>query len=266
LLGYVNLYSPTAKEVVRNILEDNLGKYNVEFITDNILTIVDELVKNGIKANYKYILIREEIEKYLESNKSEYTLEDILKDRELYSDFATNHINFENITSQVRIILSQESKVISLKTKVNKEKRRYLPDERKQILEYQELIAMRRKIKKYKTRVQVRVNEYWGALNIEIMNTAPILQKDLDRIESKRKEFKSYADKGEEVMFFVNNMDNTDGGAGLGYATIDSSIKELGIDPFETISILSVTNTTVLLYIKINQLKKLAVEKEEKTS
>ena len=259
MLGYVRIYTPKAKEIVRRILEKHLEKYSVSHYTDNFLTIIDELIKNAVKANYKFVLIREEIERYLNNstNPEKLTIDDILKDRVLYSKFASEFINLPEITKVVRKALTQESKVISLKSRAEKEKRKYTPEERADILGFTELLDIQRKVKKYGARVQVRLNEIFNALNIEVMNNAPILNTDLDRIYNKRKEFKAYADRGEEMMFFIENMDEADGGAGLGYATIDAGLRELKTDPFDIVSIISVTNTTILLYFKESFLKSL---------
>jgi hypothetical protein len=259
LVGYVRIYTPKAKEIVRRILEKHLSKYNVDKYTDNFLTCIDELIKNAVKANYKFVLIREKIEEHLKnsSNPEKLTIDDILKDRELYNQYSSDLIKLPEITKVVRTALTQESKVISLKTKAAKEKRKYTEEEKTEILGFKELLDIQRKVKKYGARVQVRVNEIFNALNIEIMNNAPILNSDLERIHKKRKEFKNYADRGEEMMFFIENMDEADAGAGLGYATIDAGLRELQTDPFDIVSIISVTNTTILLYFKESFLKSL---------
>ena len=260
MLGYVRLYSPRAKETIRSILEKHLDKYSVSKFTDNILTCVDELVKNGLKANYKYALIREKLESVVvdPSYKEGLSVEEILKNRDTFSEITTKYIDLKEIAGKVRTALTQEAKVISMKMKAVKEERPYTAEEKDKSLSFQELLSIHQKSRKYGTRVQLRVNEFWNALNIEIMNNAPILNQDLERIHKKRNEFKEYAERGEEMMFFINNMDDADGGAGLGYATIDSGLKEMGLDPFQTINIISVSNTTILIYFKLDQLKKLA--------
>ncbi len=260
MLGYVRLYSPRAKETIRGILEKHLDRYQVTRYTDNILTCVDELVKNGIKANYKYVLIREKLEQLIAEGKINQSADEILKDRKTYSDVTEEHINLEDITKVVREALTQEAKVITLKSKANKEERKYTDEERQKILDLKTLLNLQKKTKKYKARVELRINEYWNALNIEVMNNAPILERDLGRLHQKRKEFKEFADRGEEMMFFINNMDTQDAGAGLGYATIDSGLREMGLDPFQTINIISVSNTTVLIYFKLDKLKELMAE------
>ena len=258
VLGIVRLYSPRAKEKIRSLIEKHLSNHQVESVTDHMLTCVDELVKNGIKANYKYVLIREELEEKIKSGQisNQYKVEDILSDRNLLNEFAKDQIDLKGHTAHVRKILTQEAKVISLKNKVQNENRKYTTEEYALIKSFKELLSIRKKIRNYGAKVMVRMNETWGALNIEITNNAPILDNDLDRIIKKRHEFKEYADKGEETMFFINNMDDSDGGSGLGYATIDASIRELGMDPLKAITLISVSNTTVLLYFKIDGLKK----------
>ncbi|RME92949.1 MAG: hypothetical protein D6767_02035 [Candidatus Hydrogenedentota bacterium] len=256
MLGIIRLYSPKAKEQVREILTKYLEKYNPEELVDPLLTCVDELVKNGIKANYKYVLIREALEQKIKEGVIEGKIEEILKDRRKFSDLTEKYVPLEEITAYVRTALTQEAKVISLKMKVQKEGRKYTKEEYDTIRSFKELLEVRKKVRRYGVRVQLRVQEIWGALNMEVTNNAPILERDLERIHAKRKEFKEFADRGEETMFFIQHMDDSDGGAGLGYATIDASLRELGIDPFKAISIISVNNTTVIVHIKVSQLSK----------
>lgn len=271
MLGYVQIYTPKAKADIRQYIETNLAKYGVGSFTENVLTCVDELVKNAVKANYKYVLIRETLEeKFKEAlGRGEpglggvASMTDLLNDRELYDKFAEEYTDLEGISARVRKALTQESKIINLKTKAGRESRKYTEQEIVQILECKDLIDIQNKVKKYKVRVQIRMNEFWGSLNIEIMNNAPILKRDLDRIHAKRREFKSYADRGEEMNFFIENMDNADGGAGLGYATIDSGLRDMDMDPFDVISIISVTNTTILMGFKLDKLSELAKRENE---
>lgn len=253
MVGLLRLYSPRAKEIIRARLESFLAGYGAESYSDNLLTCVDELLKNGVKANYKYALIREEIEKFLAENPSAPNIQQILSDRELYAKYVENYVDLPKIVARVRSAITQEAKLINMKMKAQNEKRSYTAEERQKMADASDLRYVRRLVLAYKANVHLRMKVFWGALNIEITNNAPIMNTDLERITSKRLEFKDFADRGEEAIFFINHMDDSDGGAGLGYATIDASLREMGFDPFEVVSLISLTNTTIVLRVKLTK-------------
>jgi hypothetical protein len=77
----------------------------------------------------------------------------------------------------------------------------------------------------------------------------------LNRIYEKRDEYKMYRQQGREQDFFINNIDTSDSGFGLGYATIDSFLANLGLEPENAITIISANNTTAMLTIPLAALR-----------
>ena len=59
-----------------------------------------------------------------------------------------------------------------------------------------------------------------------------------------------------EHEFFINNIDTSDSGFGLGYAKIDSFLSNMGLVPESSITIISANNTTALLALPLENLRK----------
>ena len=93
---------------------------------------LDELIKNGIKANYKYVYLRERIENFLEEHQGQGhpELTEILRNAQVLNDFVDQHIQTDDLVGMVRKVLNDEAKAIRLKTKVSEESRKYTDEER----------------------------------------------------------------------------------------------------------------------------------------
>ena len=73
---------------------------------------------------------------------------------------------------------------------------------------------------------------------------------------SSRDEYRKYKDAGKEYEFFINNIDTSESGFGLGYAKIDSHLSSMGLDVQSAITIISANNTTAMLSLPLATLKK----------
>ncbi len=255
--GYVYTYSPRAKEKIRNCLVRFLEEAQAEHCTDNILTILDELIKNGIKGNYKYIDVIEHIGRHLyeKADRDLPSLAEILRNPRLYNEFVTEHISIDNKENKIRSILNQEAASMKIRLKAMQERRKFTEEERKKISGFKDLINARKKSRIYGLNLLVTMHEDHDILILEVINSAPILQNDLIRIKEKRKSFAEYAERGEEALFFIENMDGEKAGSGLGYGTIDSSLRDMGLDPEEHLTIISTANTTIMLTIDYKRLR-----------
>ncbi len=78
------------------------------------------------------------------------------------------------------------------------------------------------------------------------------------RIYAKRDEFKLCVEENRQQEFFLNNLDTSESGFGLGYATIDSYLSDIGLVPYNTIQIIAAMDTTVILSLPIEKLKERA--------
>lgn len=50
-------------------------------------------------------------------------------------------------------------------------------------------------------------------------------------------------------------MDTSEGGSGLGYATIDTHLVNMGLDPDTALYILSMHNTNIVLNLDLNRMR-----------
>ena len=223
-------------------------------------SILDELAKNALKANYKFILIRNRImarveQEGISGRQLRDRVEEICNDIARYNEFIQEHPDIlENITEPLRAIIDEEAKWVKIVNE-RKEKREKITDEDKKFVRapspYAEIYDAVRERRVYlEIRATYRAPFFW----LEVINKAPILSRDLDRIYAKRNEFKSHRDAGTEYEFFLNNMDTSDGGSGFGYATIDSQLAEMGLEPLEHLVILPLHNTNIVTTLNIEEI------------
>jgi len=224
-------------------------------------SIIDELSKNAIKANHKHLIIRQRILEHLKRDQqtqedAESALNEICMNMTRYNEFLNKHPEIlGNITEKLAKILRQESLWIDYKNNRAAE-RAPTEEEKKRLDGTLEFKAIYSKVKGRKVYVEIRASRSDQLLWLEVINAAPILESDLKRISEKRNAFKKHRDAGTEYEFFLNAMDNSDCGSGLGYATIDTHLSDMGLEPLEALTVLSMHNTTVMLNI---DLRKLAV-------
>ncbi|MBI3396592.1 MAG: hypothetical protein HY042_12195 [Spirochaetia bacterium] len=217
-------------------------------------SIVDELAKNAIKANHKFLILRRKIREWFLSHGHGPDEAEMLRDQTceevvVLNDFVQAHPEvLEGALLELRTILNQEAVWLEIKNKLRREKRRQMTrEERTKLAGTKAFRANFQEIRRKRVYVEFRAAVTGGQLVIEIINAAPILQRDLERIYDKRAEFGKFRKLGTEWEFFMNNMDTSDGGSGLGYATIDSILSQMGFDPEKSIMILSLHNTNVIL-------------------
>lgn len=216
-------------------------------------SILDELSKNALKANYKFILIRNRIIAFLEKEglsgaELSDRVEEICNDIARYNEFIAEHPEIlDGMTEPLRAIIDEEAKWVKIVNQ-HKEKREPITEEERQKYirspaPYAEIYDAVRERRVYlEIRATFKEPFFW----LEVINKAPILTRDLDRIYAKRNEFKNHRDAGTEYEFFLNNMDTSDGGSGFGYATIDSQLAELGLEPLDHLVILPLHNTNIV--------------------
>lgn len=264
--GIIQTYSRKAREQILLIGGDFFKEVGIERHMDDVFSIVDELIKNAVKANYKFVLIIEKLSEQIKAENPSFSDSDvrnrinqILKDKPLYDNAADSVTANDEVQRTVRSILNQESQLIRIKNKVFAEKRDYTDEEKAKIEGLNDLQHVREELEKRNIRVRISVEMDDAFIYVEITNNAPIMEKDLSRIYAKRDEFRVYREEKREHEFFLNNLDTSDSGFGLGYATIDSFLGNMGLDPYRSIQIIAASNTTVILSLPIEQLAAQAV-------
>lgn len=260
--GEIQVYTKKTRDQLYEIGLNFFRKEKITHFLDDVFSCMDELIKNAIKANYKFILIHDKMCEEIAEENPEYSndqicekAKSIIKDKQKYDEVAGNIAKKYSISLQVRSILNEESVQLRVKNKAYEEKRKLVEDELDQLSQLRELASIRRKMIKQNVKVLVKVETDGKYLYMEVTNTAPILAKDLNRIHDKRDEFKSFREEGREYEFFIQNLDTSESGFGLGYATIDSFLGNMGLDPYKSVQILAASDTTVILALPVDVLQ-----------
>ncbi|MGL4370497.1 MAG: hypothetical protein ACRCUT_12620, partial [Spirochaetota bacterium] len=259
--GIIQTYSRKAREQIVLVGTDFFKEVGIDQYIEDVFPCVDELIKNAVKANYKFALILEEMAEKVRNENPSFSdeavrrkINDIVKNKELYDSVAIELTANEKISRSVRQILNEESQLIRMKNKAFADKRDYTEEEKAKIESLSNLQRIRNELERRNIRVRITIEMDDSFIYIEITNNAPIMEKDLGRIYEKREEFKICRDEQREQEFFMNNLDTSESGFGLGYATIDSFLGNMGLDPFRSIQIIAASNTTVILSLPIEEL------------
>jgi hypothetical protein len=260
--GYIQTYTRRARDSLLQIKDKYFTNLGLGRYPAMIFPCIDELIKNAIKANYKYVLIRDRIadtmaeeQPHRDRESIEQEVSSIVNNPSRFNARAEEILENHQISAEVRELLNEESKFINIKNRAYLEERDLTPDEKKEIESMKKLAAMRKRIRDLDIRVILKIQHDEDHIHIEITNTAPILQRDLDRITEKRSEYDRCRREEREHEFFINNLDTSESGFGLGYATIDSTLAGLGLEPTESLKILSAADTTVMLSLPVKELK-----------
>lgn len=217
------------KQSLRFIVKELLKKHGAEHLGDDVFSSLIELIFNAIKANYKFLFVREEVKRILKENDCDDINEElnkIVKDEELLTDYISK-IDMNEIQRKVRATLSAEENVTKIKDDAKKEERDLTEEEKTEI---NNALKVAKKAQKENIKVYLRISGDDNSLIIDVINTAPIFPKDLARIRQKRESYKQYKDKGEEHNFYIENIDETES-AGFGAAMIDARLYALDIIP-----------------------------------
>ncbi|MGB4267667.1 MAG: hypothetical protein WBK20_00650 [Spirochaetota bacterium] len=263
ITGIIRHYTRKARDQIYNAGLAIFKAAGVEQHLDDIGACVDELIKNAVKANYKHLLIVEALQRQFQLQYKDKTtqqvqeyIKDILKDKIQFDTLASIVLKKENIAQKVREVLNQEGTFLLIKNKAFSENRTLSNDDLQSIEKLKLFVELQQKLKQNDIRIILKIELRDDYIYIEVTNTAPILSHDLQRIYAKREEYRRYKEEGKEYEFFINNIDTSDSGFGLGYAKIDSYLYNLGIDPDKAVTVISINNTTAMLSIPVDVLKK----------
>lgn len=217
------------KQSLRFIIQELLRKHDAEYLNEDVFSSLIELIFNAIKANYKYLFIREEIKKILKNNGIEQInmeVAKIVKSEGLFKNYL-NQIDMKEVQRKVRLTLNGEETVSRIREEALNENREVTEDEKRQIFNYLRIAKM---AQKENIKVYLRISGDDESLIIDVINTSPILNEDLERIKQKRESYKEYKDRGEEYNFYIHNIDETES-AGFGAAMIDARLYAMNVKP-----------------------------------
>jgi hypothetical protein len=260
--GIIQTYSRRARDSIMLVGDEFFREAGLERYLDDVFACVDELIKNAVKANYKFVLILEKLADQIrdenpgiEEDEIYNRMNAIIRDKARYDKVAEEITANDEIAHTVRGLLNEESVLIRIKNKTYQDKRDLNQEEIGKIESLVGLQKVRTEIEKRKIHVRVVMEMDDAYIYIEVTNNAPIMEKDLNRIYEKRDEYRVFRDEGREHEFYLNNLDTSDSGFGLGYATIDSFLSNMKLDPYRAIQIIAASNTTVILSLPIAALQ-----------
>ena len=81
--GIIGIYSRQARDQINKAGERFLARQGIQSISPELFACIDELIKNAVKANYKFLLLRERIEEELHRlwpDKSDNDIRDDISD------------------------------------------------------------------------------------------------------------------------------------------------------------------------------------------
>jgi hypothetical protein len=247
-------YSAKTNEALKQTIEKYINNSWLYNFKENLFHICDELIKNAIKSNYKLILLLYELKdlyksslKDLESTGElmDWLREIIFSGEQQLIYHNLKKINYEKISKKLRELMYFEKFYIQQR------------DIKNENTEHQDKIKVIFKIKKilkhfhiYTTIEFYRNPEF---IHILIQNGSPILEDDFLRIIEKRKKFSDYVNKNKKNEFFVENIDTSGGGHGLGYPLIDALLLDMGLKPEDHLYLVSAKRTMVLLNLPLRE-------------
>ncbi|MCB1175163.1 MAG: hypothetical protein KDK39_16430 [Leptospiraceae bacterium] len=229
-----------------------------------LFQVCDELIKNAIKANYKFLILWQETRQRMLAETALhspdeadewirevfYSGEDILIRQQL-----DKMKDLSAVMNTVRQLLDLESKLNHYKDQseiIDPAKRQHMADQirdrRKSLAPLMELKAMARQLGIF---THFKIDRNPDKILITVSNDAPLLKEDLDRIQRVRERFQEYARNGRTPEFFAENLDTSGGGHGLGYALMDCTLMELGLEPADTLFLIHANKAMVLLSLPL---------------
>lgn len=257
-------YSHRSVSKVKDLVHKALQKSWLEDRFAEIYQICDELIKNAVKSNYKFLLIwRETRKRLLDSGTldSEEEADDWLREvffagEDILIKKLVDHLPDRTlISSEVRSLLDLENILIEFKKredlKDNTERMQaasHFKDHRADLLPLMEIKHMARTLKIY---VHLKVEKSTDQLLITVTNDSPILKEDVDRIKNIREKFSQYVMENRMEEFFIESLDTSGGGHGLGYAIMDSALLDLGLRPETSLYMINTDRTMVLLNLPL---------------
>ena len=249
---YFYSYTPRMAKKIKQNISDQLSNSWLEKDSDLISQICSELIKNAIKSNYKFLLLWKEIERHISISNPQWDKKEI--DEWLKTIFFSgetillekqikNIPHQEVITKKIREIIDLEYLQFNKKGKERPE----VPTGHQST--YQDLYNLKKSAMYRKVITKWEIERNTEQIIFSTINTCPILQHDIERIYHVRKVYREYYDAGRQEYFFVENIDTSGGGHGLGYALMDSILLEIGLEPSNSLYLVPGGNTMVVLVL-----------------
>jgi hypothetical protein len=233
----INAITKVGRAQLRDVLSEFFTRENLE--RTHVLPIhyaIVEIVFNALKANVKFVAFREEIRKQLDRFKIteiEDLLQVIIEEKTLREFMAARVLP--------QVLRHQVQKIFDLEEKYRSGMGARLTAEQIELIK-----RFRTLIRSIDAEVTLTITPSADSIHIRCVNNAPMLQRDLDRIEASRRRHQQLHAEGRGGDFFeYGNIDTTES-AGFGIAMVDQGFYRLGLDPFKQIKIQSLNRETVV--------------------
>ncbi len=252
-----SLFSYNTKDIakIRETIDTHIQADWLTGEKDLIFQICDELLKNAFKSNYKFLLFWQILRKqFIEANpnisvqeanswleKVFYSGESVLLEKQI-----AKIPDPQAVSKQVFELHKLEREVMHRSKALDVDNGIHL--ERK----FQPLLQIKKMAKELKIHVQFKLESTGSEFLITVSNHAPIREEDVKRIQFMRKRFKEYYTAGRHEYFFIENIDTSGGGHGLGYALMDAILCRMGLDPERSLYLVPAATTMVLLVLPLH--------------
>ena len=221
---------------------------------DMLFQICDELIKNAFKSNYKFLLLWEAAEKQflrdmpkMKSKEANEWLQEMFYsgDGALLEKNIKKISDLHRINAELLLLIGLENEALRNKMSLG-EKSKALRDPK-----FSPLMRIKKLAKERKVNVRFKLEDARDQIIITVSNNCPILQKDIKRIQNARETFARYYSEGKPEYFFIENIDTSGGGHGLGYALMDSILLQMGLAPEKSLYLVPTGTTMVLLVLPV---------------
>ncbi|MCB1324306.1 MAG: hypothetical protein H7A21_17195 [Spirochaetales bacterium] len=249
-------YSRRAAAQVRDLIAQRTAGTWLEGRTAELYQITDELLKNAVKANYKFLIIWQLTRTRLlesEAGLSPREVDDWLREvffsgESLLIEGQLKKIgDLSGVTVDVVQLLELENRILRDRPEAGGPTLHEL-SLKPELVPLFRTKALARRLQVF---VHLRVETTPDSIWITISNDSPILESDVRRILGVRRKFRDYAAQGRAQDFFIENLDTSGGGHGLGYAVMDSVLLDLGLEPEHTLYLISASRTMVLIALPL---------------
>lgn len=253
---YNTAFAANIEDRLRELLADS---WLAAFVPQ-IFQICDELIKNALKSNFKFLQLWRATRNRLlaaQPGTSTAELDDWLREiffsgeeRLLEQHLAHIADQSEHIRNEVRSLLNLENRYVR-EGQLSREQLAN-PDTIDD-LAVAPLLASKRLARELNIHAYIELERSADEILIKISNDSPILAEDVERIRTVRARFREYRSAGRMQEFFIENLDTSGGGHGLGYAIMDSILCEMNLDPDRSLYLIAATRTMVLLVLPLQQ-------------
>lgn len=241
----INALTRNGREDLMSLFASTFVAFNLnpEYVF-NLFSAVTEIIFNGIKANAKFIVFREELRKVLIHNNTadiDEVLKVILREEPL-REFVTRYVMPDKIKYQVNQILKLDEKA----------RRSNLKELDKD--EQNALSNFREKLEENTVEMYFTIGITPESIAFTVVNDSPVLTKDMHRLEASRLAHQKLFQEGRSGDFFgPENLDTTES-AGFGIGMADEVYYQMGLDPFIffTITVENNQTTAVLQFPRKN--------------